>query len=109
MLGKTGNELSLLAKFLKGRVIVIDIALDNRPVSSAYEQSLSLITAKVPNIKLISRVRTSRFCVPIKRPSFNVELGDGMLVGTYDGPPAVEAIVNFLTSNLVKTGGDLAA
>lgn len=99
---------SVLTKLLHGHTLTIDVALDNRPISSEYQRVINDIKAHVGTVRQISSLRTSRSNTPVKRPSFRVVSTQDSIDATYDGPAENDAIICFLL-NFLKTiqGQDL--
>ncbi len=91
---------SVLQELLQKQVLTIDVAFDNRPVSSKYRRILDDFCARFETVRQISSLRTSRAGQPVKRPSFRVQSTWHQHESTYDGPADPAAIIRFLVDFL---------
>ncbi|GAC89452.1 hypothetical protein NBRC3257_3270 [Gluconobacter thailandicus NBRC 3257] len=95
-----------LKELLRGHSLTIDVAFDNRPVSSKYQRILDDVRARFETVRQISSLRISRAGKPVKRPSFRVQSSRHQHESTYEGPADPTAIMSFLVDflQLQETG-----
>jgi len=95
---------SVLQELLQNQILTIDVAFDNRPVSTKYRRILDDFCAHFETVRQISSLRTSRAGQPVKRPSFRVRLAWHQHESTYEGPADSAAIMRFLLDFLRLQG-----
>lgn len=91
---------SVLQELLQKQILTIDVAFDNRPVSTKYRRILDDFCARFETVRQISSLRTSRTGEPVKRPSFRLRSAWHQHESTYEGPADSAAIMRFLVDFL---------